>query len=247
MTRRRPRPPTATWAAWAACTKPGKPSLRYQKEWAGRIPLFCLRVFSRSMKRPARRRKINTRVGRRAARERVRELVSEHDDQVVLLIWGGRVLGWSLRRIAAALEGSRLPPAAGQDIRPGTGRPPPSRGSAGATAFPRIGQRRLPAGCSTLSEEKPAPAGRSRGQMQDLRGPRKLRPGLVRVAHPLEKRVGLPEPGRPRPRGRDPAESRRRWLARGVQPGREAVARRGGLHGRGGPRRGPGVRGHGTG
>ena len=40
----------------------------------------------------ARRRKINTRVGRRAARERVRELVSEHDDQVVLLIWGGRVL-----------------------------------------------------------------------------------------------------------------------------------------------------------
>ncbi len=58
------------------------------------------------MKRPARRRKINTRVGRRAARERV----SEHDDQVVLLIWGGRVLGWSLRRIAAALEGSAAPP-----------------------------------------------------------------------------------------------------------------------------------------
>ena len=40
MTRRRPRPPTATWAAWAACTKPGKPSLRYQKEGSGRIPLF---------------------------------------------------------------------------------------------------------------------------------------------------------------------------------------------------------------
>ena len=58
----------------------------------------------------ARRRKINTRVGRRAARERVRELVSEHDDQVVLLIWGVRVLGWSLRRIAAALEGSAAPP-----------------------------------------------------------------------------------------------------------------------------------------
>ena len=58
----------------------------------------------------ARRRKINTRVGRRAARERVRELVSQHDDQVVLLIWGGRVLGWSLRRIAAALEGSIAPP-----------------------------------------------------------------------------------------------------------------------------------------
>ena len=50
-----------------------------------------------------RRRKINTRAGRVAARERVRELMSEHDDQVVLLIWGGRILGWSLRRIAAAL------------------------------------------------------------------------------------------------------------------------------------------------
>ena len=49
-----------------------------------------------------RRRKINTRAGRRAARERVRELVSEHDDRVVLLIWGGRVLGWLLLRIAAA-------------------------------------------------------------------------------------------------------------------------------------------------
>ena len=48
-----------------------------------------------------RRRKINTRAGRRVARERVRELVSEHDDQVVLLIWGGRILGWSLRRNVA--------------------------------------------------------------------------------------------------------------------------------------------------
>ena len=57
-----------------------------------------------------RRRKINTRAGRVAARERVRELVSEHDDQVVLLIWGGRILGWSLRKIAAALEGSIAPP-----------------------------------------------------------------------------------------------------------------------------------------
>ena len=56
------------------------------------------------------RRKINTKPGRLAARERVRELVSEHDDRVVLLIWGGRVLGWSLRRIAAALEGSIAPP-----------------------------------------------------------------------------------------------------------------------------------------
>ena len=57
-----------------------------------------------------RRRKINTRAGRVAARERVRELVSEHDDQVVMLIWGGRILGWSLRKIAAALEGSIEPP-----------------------------------------------------------------------------------------------------------------------------------------
>ena len=57
-----------------------------------------------------RRRKINTRAGRVSARERVRELVSEHDDQVVLLIWGGRILGWSLRCIAAALEGSIAPP-----------------------------------------------------------------------------------------------------------------------------------------
>ena len=57
-----------------------------------------------------RRQKINTRSGRVAARERVRELVSEHDDQVVMLIWGGRILGWSLRKIAAALEGSISPP-----------------------------------------------------------------------------------------------------------------------------------------
>ncbi len=56
------------------------------------------------------RRKLNTRAGRLAARERVRQLVSEHDDQMVLLVWGGRVLGWSLRRIAAALEGSVAPP-----------------------------------------------------------------------------------------------------------------------------------------
>ena len=40
-----------------------------------------------------RRRKINTRAGRVAARKRIRELVSEHDDQVVMLIWGGRILG----------------------------------------------------------------------------------------------------------------------------------------------------------
>ena len=27
-----------------------------------------------------------------------------------MLIWGGRILGWSLRKIAAALEGSIAPP-----------------------------------------------------------------------------------------------------------------------------------------
>ena len=57
-----------------------------------------------------RRRKINTRAGRVAARKRVRQLVGEHDDQVVMLIWGGRILGWSLRKIAGALEGSVAPP-----------------------------------------------------------------------------------------------------------------------------------------
>ena len=57
-----------------------------------------------------RRRKINTRSGRIAARERVRQLVSEHDDQVVMLIWGGRILVWSLRKIAAAFEDSRVAP-----------------------------------------------------------------------------------------------------------------------------------------
>ena len=64
-------------------------------------------IMSRVMPR---RRKINTRAGRVAARERVRELVGEHDDQVVMLIWGGRILGWSLRKIAGALEGSISPP-----------------------------------------------------------------------------------------------------------------------------------------
>ena len=57
-----------------------------------------------------RRRKINTRAGRVAARKQVRKVVSEHDDQVALLIWGGRILGWSLRKIAAALEGAVDPP-----------------------------------------------------------------------------------------------------------------------------------------
>ena len=57
-----------------------------------------------------RRRKIDTSPGRRAARKRVRERVREHDDQVVMLIWGGRILGWSLRKIAGALEGSISPP-----------------------------------------------------------------------------------------------------------------------------------------
>ena len=57
-----------------------------------------------------RRGKVNTRAGRVAVRNRVCDLVSEHDDQVVMLIWGGRVLGWSLRRIAAALEASWVAP-----------------------------------------------------------------------------------------------------------------------------------------
>ena len=39
-----------------------------------------------------------------------RARVHDRDDQVVMLIWGGRILGWSLRKIAAALEGSISPP-----------------------------------------------------------------------------------------------------------------------------------------
>ena len=53
----------------------------------------------------ARRRKINTRVGRLAARERVRELVSEHDDQVVLegsAAPPGRRAGYTAGRWTAA-------------------------------------------------------------------------------------------------------------------------------------------------
>ena len=50
-----------------------------------------------------------TRADRIAARERVRQLVDEHDDQLVMLIWDGRILGWSLRKITAALEGSITP------------------------------------------------------------------------------------------------------------------------------------------
>ena len=56
------------------------------------------------------RRKLNNAVSRSAAARRVREKVSEHDEQVVLFIWGARVLGWSLRRIASALDASIAPP-----------------------------------------------------------------------------------------------------------------------------------------
>ena len=101
----------------------------------------------------ARRRKINTRVGRRAARERVRELVSEHDDQVVLLIWSGRVLGWSLRRIAAALEGSAAPPGR----RAGY-----TAGSWTAAAVQRICRR------YGIPTDRPAPP--PRGLLDSLRG-----------------------------------------------------------------------------
>ena len=76
-----------------------------------------------------RRRKINTRPGRVAARERVRKLVNEHDDQMVMLIWGGRILGWSLRKIAAALEGSIFPPGRGLDGGHGLADLPPPRHS----------------------------------------------------------------------------------------------------------------------
>ena len=42
-----------------------------------------------------------------------------------------------------------------------------------------VQKRRLPARCSNLSEEKLDPAGRRRGQMQNLRGPREIRPNLA--------------------------------------------------------------------
>ena len=56
------------------------------------------------------RRKIDNRASRRAAARRVQERVSMHDEQVVVFIWGCRTLGWSLRKIAAALEGAVAPP-----------------------------------------------------------------------------------------------------------------------------------------
>ena len=115
---------------------------------ANRVPRRC--NMSDAM---ARRRKINTRVGRLAARERVRELVSEHDDQVVLLIWGGRVLGWSLRRIAAALEGSAAPPGR----RAGY-----TAGSWTAAAVQRICRR------YGIPTDRPAPP--PRGLLDSLRG-----------------------------------------------------------------------------
>ena len=56
------------------------------------------------------RRKINNAMSRRAAARRVQEKVEEHDEKVVVFIWGCRTLGWSLRRIAAALDVSVPPP-----------------------------------------------------------------------------------------------------------------------------------------
>ena len=56
------------------------------------------------------RRKINNAMSRRAAARRVQEKVEAHDEQVVVFIWGCRILGWSLRRIAAALDASIAPP-----------------------------------------------------------------------------------------------------------------------------------------
>ena len=56
------------------------------------------------------RRQIDNRASRRAAARRVQERVSMHDEQVVVFIWGCRTLGWSLRKIAAALEGAEAPP-----------------------------------------------------------------------------------------------------------------------------------------
>ena len=86
---------------------PNQPKIALQGSAGGRTWSRRNCIMSRIMPR---RRKINTRAGRVAARKRIRELVSEHDDQVVMLIWGGRILGWSLRRIAAVLEGSISPP-----------------------------------------------------------------------------------------------------------------------------------------
>ena len=56
------------------------------------------------------RRKIANAMSRRAAARRVQEKVEEHDEKVVVFIWGCRTLGWSLRRIAAALDVSVPPP-----------------------------------------------------------------------------------------------------------------------------------------
>ena len=65
------------------------------------------------------RRKINNAMSRSAAARRVQEKVSKHDEQVVLFIWGARVLGWSLRRIAAALDASIAPPGQRAGYRAG--------------------------------------------------------------------------------------------------------------------------------
>ena len=64
-------------------------------------------------------RKMNTSRARQAARETVRERVSAHNDQVVMFIWGCRVLGWSLRRTAAGLDVSIPPPGRRAGYRAG--------------------------------------------------------------------------------------------------------------------------------
>ena len=56
------------------------------------------------------RRQIDNRASRRAGARRVQERVSMHDEQVVVFIWGCRTLGWSLRKIAASLDGAVAPP-----------------------------------------------------------------------------------------------------------------------------------------
>ena len=84
--------------------------------------------------------------------------------------------------------------------------------------------------------------------MQDLRGPRKIRPGLVLVwPHPSRSEAAYrSRAGHGRGAEIRPNLAAGGWLVEFSLDG-EAAARRGGLHGRGRPRRGPGVRGHGTG
>ena len=83
--------------------------------------------------------------------------------------------------------------------------------------------------------------------MQDLRGPRKIRPGLVLVAHPSRSEAAYrSRAGHGRGAEIRPNLAGSGWLVEFSLDGKPLRAR-GGVHGRGGPRRGPGVRGHGTG